>query len=169
MTGVGEIMGSRWHGQAGLTLLEVLVAAAVFAVVAAAATRTMGLLLRVAADQGRRAVAAALATQKLEEVRARPEAQVTAAARKQGFDCLRAEGPQALAGPYTGYAYTVTIAGVQVDPAATAPSWLHPAAAAPCRPPPGAHGDLLQWISVRVTFRGRVLAQVTSATLREVR
>lgn len=162
-------MERRWQGQAGLTLLEVLVAATIFTVVAGAATRTMGLLLRTAADQGHRAVATALATQKLEEVRARPEAQTTTAARRQGFDCLQPEGPQAFAEPYTGYAYTVTVGEVPVDPAAAAPPWLYPAAAAPCRPPPGAHGDLLQWISVRVTFRGRLLAQVTSATLREVR
>jgi prepilin-type N-terminal cleavage/methylation domain-containing protein len=162
-------MGNARGVQAGLTLLEVLVAAAVFVGVAAATTRTVGLLLRVTAEQGRRATAAALAAQKLEEVRARPEAQPTGDARRRAFDCLQADGPRPFADPYGAYGYAVTIAAVELDPAASAPAWLSPAAAAPCRPPPGAHGDLLQWITVRVTFRGQPLAQVTSATLREVR
>jgi prepilin-type N-terminal cleavage/methylation domain-containing protein len=162
-------MAAARGAQAGLTLLEVLVALVVFTGMSVAAARTMGALLRVAADQGRRATAAALATQKLEEARAQPEAQLTETARQRGFDCLQAEGPSAVAGPYAAYGYAVTIAAVRLDPPDAQPAWLVPAAYGSCRPPPGAHGDLLQWISVAVTFRGRPLAQVTSATLRGMR
>ncbi|MDR7556464.1 MAG: prepilin-type N-terminal cleavage/methylation domain-containing protein [Armatimonadota bacterium] len=162
-------MTANRRSQVGLTLLEVLVALVVFAGMSVAAARTMGLLLRVAADQGRRTTATALATQKLEEVRARPEAQLTEIARHRGFDCLQAEGPSVVVDPYAAYGYTVTIAAVRLDPPDAQPAWIVPAASVACRPPPGAHGDLLQWISVAVTFRGRPLAQVTSATLRGMR
>ncbi len=166
LTGGRTHVGATQEAQRGLTLLEVLVAVLVFAGLAAVTTRTMGLVLRVAAEQGRRATAAALAAQVLEDVRAGAEAQLAEAARRRGFDCLRDDGPRAFAAPYEAYGYTVTITGVRLDPAEALPDWLVPAPAAPCRPPPRAHDDLLRWISVQVTFRGRLLVETTSAMLR---
>jgi prepilin-type N-terminal cleavage/methylation domain-containing protein len=157
------------RGHAGVTLLEVVVAVAIGAAVTAATAQVVGVLVGRGIDQGHRTVATALAVQKLEEVRARPEAQATALARIRQFDCLYTDAPRAFPPPYADYSYTVVIGEVEGVPPDALPPWLTPAPADPCRPPPGAHGDQLRWVGVVVTFRGRPLASVTSAVLRELR
>lgn len=142
----------------GFTLIEVMVSLTLLAGLALLAARAFLVLMDVSAAAGRQAMATALAVGVLERARAGPEAQATSDSWVSEFDALAARSG-AFSPPHEDYGWQVVMDAVSVAPAAASPSWLSGS-------PPNANS--LRWITVRVAFRGRALAQLSSAVIRDM-
>jgi prepilin-type N-terminal cleavage/methylation domain-containing protein len=142
----------------GFTLVEVMVSLVLLAGLALMAARAFLVLMDVSGAAGRQATAAALAVGLLERTRAGPEAQATSEGWVREFDAL-AGGSGAFPAPHRDYTWEVVMDAVSVAPEAARPPWLSGS-------PPNANS--LRWITVRVAFRGRALAQLSSAVIRDM-
>ncbi|MBI3998880.1 MAG: prepilin-type N-terminal cleavage/methylation domain-containing protein [Armatimonadetes bacterium] len=143
----------------GFTLIEVLVALTILAMSILFITRAFLTLLEVTNEGGNVTVASALAVRKLEQVRGSPESQSSSTGWTANFDAIVDEGPTAFPAPYSRYSYQVIVNQVTLTPGSAAPAWL---TGAPM------HSNTIKWITVRVTFQGQTLAQVTSSVIREM-
>lgn len=151
------------HG--GFTLIEVLVALTLLAVAVEMGAHAFVVVLEVAARAARVTTATALASAMLEEARSDIES-ADAATRATRFDALATGGPTSFSPPFERYAYEVIADGVVLTPPWTSPCWVRALAPPPCDGRVGA--DAVGWITVRVTHGGRLLAQLTSGTIREM-
>lgn len=143
----------------GFTLLEILVALTALAAFVLLVGRAFVTMIAVTGDAGKITVAGALAVRRLEEVRGRAEAQATSAQWTAAFDAIADEGPQPFPPPYSAYAFQVLVNRIELMPPSAAPSWLLAA-------PP--HANTIKWVTVRVTYQGRTLAQVSSSLIRDM-
>jgi prepilin-type N-terminal cleavage/methylation domain-containing protein len=143
----------------GFTLLEILVALTVLAAFILLIGRAFVTMIAVTGNAGEITVAGALAVRRLEEVRGRAEAQVTSAEWTAAFDAIAAEGPLPFPPPYSRYTHQVLVNRVDLSPPSAAPSWLTGA-------PP--HANTIKWVTVRVAYQGRTLAQVSSSLIRDM-
>jgi len=143
----------------GFTLLEVLVALTVLAMSILFITRAFLIMLQVTNEGGNRTVASALAVRRLEQIRGGPESQSTSAGWTANFDSIVDEGPASFPAPYSRYSYQVLVNQVNLTPPSAAPSWL---TGAPV------HSNTIKWVTVRVTFQGQTIAQVSSGIIRDM-
>lgn len=148
----------RGSSARGFTLLEILVALTVLAAFILLVGRAFVTMIAVTGDAGQITVAGALAVRQLEEVRGRAEAQTTSAEWTAAFDAIAEEGPQPFPPPHTRYAYQVLVNRVDLMPSSAAPSWL---TGTP-------HANTMKWVTVRVSYQGRTLAQVSSSLIRDM-
>ena len=148
--------GYREHG---FTLMEVIVALTVLAMSILFITRAFLTLLQVTNQGGNVTVASSLAVKTLEQIRSGPESQSSTAGWTAQFDAITNQGPLTFAAPHTRYSYEVRVDEVGLSPSSASPSWL---TGAPL------HSNTVKWVTVRVTFNGQVLAQVSSALIRDM-
>ncbi len=152
----------------GFTLVEIIVALTILAMTILLVSRAFLILLSVTNKGGNQTVASALAVRVLEQVRSGPESQSNSAAWMSAFDTnVAAQGPVSFAAPYTNYAYQVVINQVDLTPSTAYACWLTSAPPPPCTVSPD-HSNTMKWVTVRVTFRGQPLAQVSSAVIRDM-
>jgi len=144
----------------GFTLVEIIVALTILAMSILLVTRSFLILLQVTSQGGNQTVASALAVRVLEQVRSGPESQSNSTGWMLSFDnTVVPQGPTNFGPPYANYAFQVVINSVDLTPATAAPAWL-------TNPPD--HSNMIKWVTVRVTFRGNELAQVSSAVIRDM-
>lgn len=145
------------RGARAFSLLEVIVALAILTMSILFITRAFLILLQVTTRGGNVTVASALAVRRLEQIRGGPESQSSATVWVTNFDAIVAEGSTAFPAPYANYTYQVFVNQVTTAPAA--PAWL---AGLPL------HANNIKWITVRVTYQGQTLAQVSSSVIRNM-
>jgi prepilin-type N-terminal cleavage/methylation domain-containing protein len=143
----------------GFTLVEVIVALTLLAMSILFVSRAFLILMQVTYQGGNQTVATSLAVRKLEEIRARPEAQARFDAWSTEWDNIANEPPTAFPAPFANYEYQVIVNTVTTSPGL--PTWLTD---------PPYHENSIKWITVRVTYRGGPdpLAVVSSAVVREM-
>lgn len=144
----------------GFTLVEIIVALTLLAMSILLVSRAFLIVLQVTNQGGNRTVATSLAVRVLEEYRARVEGQSTSGAWVLAFDAIPAsDGPHAFPAPYGRYQWTLTTNQVDLSPASAHPGWL---TGAPF------HSNTIKWLTVRVSFEGQPLAEVSSAVIRDM-
>jgi prepilin-type N-terminal cleavage/methylation domain-containing protein len=156
---VARIVAPEGHREQGFTLMEVIVALTVLAMSILFITRAFLTLLQVTNEGGNITVASSLAVRTLEQVRSGPESQSSTGGWTAQFDAITNQGPIAFPPPHDRYAYEVRVDEIALSPSSAAPAWL---TGSPV------HSNTLKWITVRVTFNGQVLAQVSSALIRDM-
>ncbi len=151
----------------GFTLVEIIVALTILAMSVLMVTRALLILLAVTNQGGNQTVASSLAVRVLEQVRSGPESQSNTATWVPAFDAIGAS-TGSFGAPYSNYDYAVSINAVDLTPASAYPCWL--TSAPPSCSPVADHANTIKWVTVRVTFRptGAVLAQVSSAVIRDM-
>jgi len=177
--------------KAGFTLIEILVALSLLAVVILAASHAFLTTLTLTSRGSKLTVASTLATQKLEEIRSRVEGQRDQTGWRRAICQVAAappaagEPPISFPSPHHMYAYRVLInesavAGVPPQPAVLLPSWSvepgpgHPWSSATTYTPSceededPLHENRLRWVTVEVFLsgEGRPLARMTTAIIR---
>ncbi|MBM3471466.1 MAG: prepilin-type N-terminal cleavage/methylation domain-containing protein [Armatimonadetes bacterium] len=140
----------------GFTLIEVIVALTILAVSILLITRAFLILIQVTNQGGNKTVASALAVRVLEEIRSRPESQSSSAGWTANFDAIASQSLTNFGAPYGNYAFEVLVN--QVDLSTPQPDWLSDYS----------HSNAVKWVTVRVDSRGRTLAQVSSAVVRDM-
>lgn len=168
---------------AGFTIIEVLVALTLLAVVILLVTRAFLVVLSVTSQGGRITTATALAAKQLETVRAQVEAQPDRTSWRTAFCNIVAAGRSAFAAPYGAYEYEVFVDGTAVSATAGQEDALLPCftvgwARAGC-PGPGyapdcagdgstTQEDRLRWVTVEVFYRGAAqpVSRMTTAVIR---
>lgn len=177
-----RIRGAR----SGFTIIEVLVALTLLAVVILLVTRAFLVVLSVTSQGGRVTTATALAAKQLETIRAQVEAQPDRDRWRRAFcDDILPRGRTAFFPPYGAYEYQILIDGTAVSATAgqedaLLPCWSVGWARAGCSgPPPGYAGscaadgsltqeDRLRWVTVEVFYRGgtQPVTRMTTAVIR---
>ncbi len=171
--------------RSGFTIIEVLVALTLLAVVILLVTRAFLVVLSVTSQGGRITTATALAAKQLETVRAQVEAQPNRSAWRTAFCSIAAAGRTAFGAPYGAYEFQVLVDGGAVSATAGQEDVLLPCwsvgwdrgGGCPGMPgyAPGCAGDInnaqddrLRWITVEVFYRGSIqpVARMTSAVVR---
>lgn len=171
--------------RSGFTIIEVLVALTLLAVVILLVTRAFLVVLSVTSQGGRITTATALAAKHLETVRAQVEAQPNRAAWRTAFCNIAATGRSGFGAPYGAYEYQVLVDGGAVSATAgqeaiLLPCWSvgwdaggrcagHPGYAVACDSDiSNAQDDRLRWITVEVFYRGATqpVARMTTAVIR---
>jgi prepilin-type N-terminal cleavage/methylation domain-containing protein len=157
--------------QRGFTLIEVLVALTVLALSILLITRAFLTILTVTNQGGNLTVASSLAMRVLEEIRAEVEGQSTSSTWTAEFDSIPASaGPTPFPAPYVRYSYTMAVNQVDLSPTSVGPEsypcWL-------TSNPPGCtpetdHSNTIKWVTVRVSYDGQLLAEVSSAVIRDM-
>ena len=173
----------RQQRTGGFTIIEVLVALTLLAVVILLVTRAFLVVLSVTSQGGRVTTATALAAKQLETLRAQVEAQPTRLAWRTAFCNIASAGRAAFGAPYGAYEFQVLIDGGAVSATAGQEDALLPCfsvgwARAGC-PGPGyntscvtdfnpTQEDRLRWITVEVFHRGAAqpVARMTTAVIR---
>jgi len=169
----------------GFTIIEVLVALTLLAVVILLVTRAFLVVLSVTSQGGRVTTATALAAKQLETFRAQVEAQPTRLAWRTAFCSIASAGRAAFGAPYGAYEFQVLIDGGAVSATAGQEATLLPCWSAGwdwggCAGMPGyasgdcindwsnAQDDRLRWITVEVFHRGAAqpVARMTTAVIR---
>lgn len=163
-------MGMMWRwreavrrGERAFSLLEIVVALAILAMSILFITRAFLLLLQQTNKGGNVTVASALAVRKLEQVRGGPESQSNQTGWMQNFDAIVDEGPSAFPAPYANYTYQVFRNQVNTTPALSGIPTCPPVPA-----DPRLAANCIKWITVRVTYQGQTLAQVSSSVIRNM-
>ncbi len=171
------------RGAPGFTIIEVLVALTLLAVVILLVTRAFLVVLSVTSQGGRITTATALAAKQLETVRAGVEAQPDQAAWRTAFCNIASVGRTTFPAPYGAYEYELFIDGTAVSATAGQEDALLPCftvgwARAGCSGPgyvPDCAGDgsptqedRLRWVTVEVFYRGATqpVARMTTAIIR---
>lgn len=174
----------RTRAQTGFTIMEILVALTLLAVVMLLGTRAFLTILSVTNRGGNLTVASGLAAKKLEEVRTLVEAQPNRTTWRTGWCAnIVAQPTTAFPAPYAAYSYRVLIndSAISAKPGQEAlllPCWgIDWAVAARC-PAPGysptcagdsglLHEERMRWVTIEV-FRGgaQPIVQLTSAIIR---
>ncbi len=145
------------RGERAFSLMEVIVALAILAMSILLISRAFLILLQTTTRGGNVTVASALAVRRLEQIRGSPESQSTSATWVTNFDNIVNEGPIPFAAPYNNYSYAVVVNQVTHTPAQ--PAWLTNLPL---------HSNTIKWITVRVTYQGQTLAQVSSSVIRDM-
>jgi prepilin-type N-terminal cleavage/methylation domain-containing protein len=144
----------------GFTLVEIVVSLTILAMSILLVTRAFLIVLQVTNQGGNRTVATSLAVRVLEEYRARVEGQSNSTAWLTAFDAIpTSDGPNAFPAPYGRYSWTLNSNLVDISPPSANPSWL---TSAPY------HSNTIKWLTVRVSFEGQPLAEVSSALIRDM-
>lgn len=171
----------------GFTIIEILVALTLLAVVILLVTRAFLTMLSVTSQGGRVTVATALAAKQLEEIRSLVEAQPDRVNWRNAFcNAIAARPTTAFGPPYGAYSYRVLLNDQAVSAAAGQEDLLLPcwsvewarAGGAGC-PGPGyapncagdsnlTQDDRLRWVTVEVFFRGgaQPVTRMTTAVIR---
>lgn len=139
--------------------MEVIVAMTILAMSILFITRAFLTLLQVTNDGGNVTVASSLAVRTLEQIRSGPESQSSTAGWTAQFDTIANQSPTTFSAPHSRYSYEVRVNEISLNPSSAAPSWL---TGSPV------HSNTIKWVTVRVTFNGQVLAQVSSAVIRDM-
>ncbi len=182
----------KWRSQgtraarapAGFTIMEILVALTLLAIVILLVTRAFLTVLTVTSQGGRLTVATALAAKKLEEFRTQVEAQPTRESWRNEFCAIVTEPVTPFRAPYAAYSYRVAL---NQDAVAAAPGqedvllpcwsveWARGGCSGPGYTPEEcatnkdlAEEDRLRWVTVEVYFRGgnAPVVRMTTAIMR---
>ena len=156
---MARLVTRRGDQEPGFTLMEVIVALTVLAMSILFITRAFLTLLQVTNEGGNVTVASSLAVKTLEQIRSGPESQSSTAGWTAQFDAVANQGPATFPAPHTRYSYEVRVDEVSLSPSSASPSWL---SGSPL------HSNTMKWVTVRVTHNGQVLAQVSSALIRDM-
>lgn len=173
-----RIRGAR----SGFTIIEVLVALTLLAVVILLVTRAFLVVLSVTSQGGRVTTATALAAKQLETIRAQVEAQPDRVAWRTAFCNIAAVGRAPFPEPsYGAYEYQIFVdSGAVSDDPLLLPCWSagwDPGGRCPGAPGysgscatdgSNAQDDRLRWITVEVFYRGgtQPVARMTTAVIR---
>lgn len=169
---------------AGFTIIEVLVALTLLAMVILLVTRAFLVVLSVTSQGGRVTTATALAAKQLETIRTTVEAQPDRDAWRVAFCNIAALGRTTFAAPYGSYQYQVLLNDTAVTARAgqedaLLPCWAVEWARTGCSGQPGYVGscaadstlgqdDRMRWVTVEVFFRtgAQPVARLTTAVVR---
>ncbi len=177
-------MAPRRRIVAGFTVIEILVALTLMAMVILLVTRAFLVVLSVSSQGGRVTTATALAAKQLEAIRTTVEAQPNRDAWRTAFCTIAAVGRSTFAAPYGSYEYQVELndnavtarAGQEND---LLPCWSVEWNRTGCVGQPGyvgtcaadsdlAQDDRMRWVTVEVFYGGgtQPVARLTTAILR---
>lgn len=177
-------MAPRRREHAGFTVIEVLVALTLMAMVILLVTRAFLVVLSVTSQGGRVTSATALAARQLETIRTTVEAQPTRDAWRTAFCGIAAAGRSAFAAPYGSYEYQVLLNDTAVSARSgqendLLPCWAVEWSRAGCGTQPGYAGgcaadsslgqdDRIRWVTVEVFYRSgtQAVARLTTALVR---
>jgi len=177
-------MALRRRSHAGFTVIEVLVALTLMAMVILLVTRAFLVVLSVTSRGGRVTSATALAAKQLETIRTTVEAQPDRDTWRTAFCNIAAAGRAAFSAPYGSYEYQVLLNDNAVSArsgqeAALLPCWGVEWNRTGCSGQPGYAGgcaadatlgqdDRMRWVTVQVFFRAGAapIASLTTAIIR---
>jgi prepilin-type N-terminal cleavage/methylation domain-containing protein len=177
-------MALRRRKHAGFTVIEVLVALTLMAMVILLVTRAFLVVLSVTSQGGRVTSATALAAKQLEAIRTTVEAQPSRDAWRTAFCGIAAAGRSAFAAPYGSYEYQVLLNDTAVSARSgqendLLPCWAVEWSRTGCGTQPGYAGsctadsnlgqdDRMRWVTVEVFYRSgtQPVARMTTAIMR---
>jgi prepilin-type N-terminal cleavage/methylation domain-containing protein len=155
--------------QQGFTLIEVIVSLTILAMTILLVSRAFLTLLQVTNQGGNQTVATSLAVRKLEEVRSAVESQNDTSTWTTAFCNLQSTlSPTSFGAPYDNYFFEVVVNQVSLSAWSAEPGAAYAQPGTCGAPEPGNHPNNMKWVTVRVTFRGQQLAQVSSAVIRDM-
>jgi type II secretory pathway pseudopilin PulG len=177
-------MAPRRRNVAGFTVIEVLVALTLMAMVILLVTRAFLVVLSVTSQGGRVTTATALAAKQMEAIRTSVEAQPSRDAWRTAFCGIAAAGRSAFAAPYGSYEYQVLLNDTAVSARSgqesdLLPCWAVEWSRTGCGTQPAYAGgcaadadlgqdDRMRWVTIEVFFRSGAepVARLTSALMR---